>query len=220
MPSPAPPSTTEMQPSSTKQLQGARRTRTWRTKGLGLVLASLFGGLAGCASNPPMPTVDSVDLERYMGDWYVIANIPTFLERDAYNAVERYELNEDGTIATTFRFRKGGFDGPERVHRPRGFVRSDTNAEWGMRFIWPFKAEFLIVYLDEDYSTTVIGRSARDYLWLMARTPTINDADYERIIDRMVGLGYDRDSIQRVPQRWPEADGAQSAADIPSDPAR
>ena len=61
--------------------------------------------LAGCAANEAeMKTVDYVDLERFMGDWYVIANIPTFLEKGAHNAVENYALNDDGTIATSLRF--------------------------------------------------------------------------------------------------------------------
>ena len=73
--------------------------------------------LASCASSgPDMETVDYVDLERFMGDWYVIANIPTFLEKGAHNAVETYELNNDGTIATTFTFRDGGFDGKEKSY--------------------------------------------------------------------------------------------------------
>ena len=69
-----------------------------------IIAASLT--LASCASSgPEMETVDYVDLERFMGDWYVIANIPTFLEKGAHNAVETYALNDDGTIATTFTFR-------------------------------------------------------------------------------------------------------------------
>ncbi len=56
--------------------------------------------LSACASKAPeMKTVDYVDLDRFMGDWYVIANIPTFLEKGAHNAVENYQLNEDGTMA-------------------------------------------------------------------------------------------------------------------------
>jgi len=95
-----------------------------------LALASILtAAAAGCSSNPPMPTVDYVDLERYMGDWYVIANIPTFLERGAHNAVESYSLNPDGTIATVFTFRKDGFDGEKKRYTPRGFVRSENNAE-------------------------------------------------------------------------------------------
>lgn len=168
-----------------------------------LALASLLAVAAsGCASQPPMPTVDHVDLQRYMGDWYVIANIPTFLERGAHNAVESYSLNPDGTIATVFTFRKGGFDGPERRYTPRGFVRSENNAEWGMQFIWPIKAEFLIVYLNDDYTQTVIGRSKRDFVWIMAREPAIPEADYQRILAFLGEQGYDLSRIERVPQRW------------------
>ena len=88
--------------------------------------------LAGCAAvqRPPIQTVPHVDLQRFMGDWYVIANIPTFVEKDAYNAVESYEFDADGTIATTFTFRKGSFDGKPKRYRPRGFVLDrETDAD-------------------------------------------------------------------------------------------
>ncbi len=169
-----------------------------------LFLLSLItaGLLAGCQSTPPIQTVDHVDLERYMGDWYVIANIPTFLERDAHNAVERYSLNNDGTIDTVFTFRKGSFDGDEKRYNPTGFVRSENNAEWGMQFIWPIKAEFLVIWLDEDYTQTVIGRSKRDYVWIMAREPEMADEDLQEIIAFLDEQGYDTSEIQMVPQEW------------------
>jgi len=106
-----------------------------------------------------------------MGDWYVIANIPTWPERDAYNAIESYKLDPDGSIATTFTFRKGAFDGPEKVMRPRGFVTDEkSNAVWGMQFVWPIKAEYLISHVDAGYTETIIARSSRDYVWIMARS--------------------------------------------------
>ena len=160
--------------------------------------------LTACASKyPEMQTVEKVDIERFMGDWYVIANIPTFLEKGAHNAVETYELDEDGTIATTFSYRKDSFDGKQKEYNPRGFIRdTESNALWGMRFIWPFKGDYRIIYLDDDYTQTVIGRQKRDYVWIMARTPEIPDADYDRIVDFVGSIGYDVSKIQRVPQRW------------------
>ena len=167
-----------------------------------LTIAAL--ALAACASkHPEMQTVEKVDLERFMGDWYVIANIPTFLEKGAHNAVETYELDADGTIATTFTFRKDGFDGKKKEYNPRGFVRdTESNALWGMRFIWPIKGDYRIVYLDDDYTQTVIGRQKRDFVWIMARTPEIPDDDYNRIVDFVGSIGYDVSEIQKVPQRW------------------
>jgi apolipoprotein D and lipocalin family protein len=172
-------------------------------------VAGLFGLLAGCAHAPPtIAPVDHVDLARFMGDWYVIANIPTRPERDAYNAVESYALRPDGNVQTTFRFRKGGFDAPLKTMRPVGYVRPDTgNAVWGMQFVWPIKAEYVIVYVDPGYTLTIIGRSARDHAWVMARTPEISDADYDAALARLRSLGYPLEDLRKVPQRWPEPSG-------------
>ncbi len=160
--------------------------------------------LAACSmpSQPPLRTVEQVDLERFMGSWYVIGNIPTPIEKQAYNAVERYERNADGTVATTFTFRKGGFDGPEKVYRPKGFVRDASNAVWGMQFLWPVKAQYLIVELDPDYRYTVIARSKRDYLWIMAREPRLDEEIYQGILRRMDAAGYDVTRVRKVPQQW------------------
>ena len=159
--------------------------------------------LIACTSAPSIPTASEVDLDRFMGDWYVIANIPTFLEEGAHNAVESYRLDQDGSIATTFTFRQDAFDGPEKVMRPRGFVRDRaSNAVWGMQFVWPIKAEYLIAYVDPEYTETIIARSALDYVWIMAREPEISEADYARLAQRVADLGYDVSKLQRVPQRW------------------
>ena len=150
-----------------------------------------------------MATVESVDLERFMGSWYVIANIPTYIEKDAYNAVETYSLNDDGTIDTVFTFRKGSFDGKPKRYNPKGFVvDTKTNALWGMRFIWPIKADYRIVFLAEDYSQTVIARKKRDFIWIMARTPTIADDEYQELLALAADLGYDTSEILPVPQQW------------------
>lgn len=172
--------------------------------------------LAGCQStqHPPLALAPSVDLARFMGDWYVIANIPTFIEEGAHNAVESYRLAADGTIETTFTFRAGGFDGEPRRYTPRGFIQdSASNAVWGMQFIWPVKADYRIAYLSPDYTQTVIGREKRDYVWIMARTPQIPEPDYQRLLQFLAGQGYDVSLIRKVPQRWDErpakAGGAQ-----------
>jgi apolipoprotein D and lipocalin family protein len=162
----------------------------------------LLAGLLGCSSPPPMPTVDSVDLERFMGDWYVLAHIPASLEKNAYGAVESYRLADDGTIETTFTFNEGSFDGERKEYTPKGFVRNkQTNAEWGMQFVWPIKADYRIVHLDADYSVTIIGREKRDYVWIMAREPKIDPARYDDLVRRVADLGYDMAKLRKVPQR-------------------
>lgn len=171
------------------------------------LLASLLGGCQTDTSRAeplePLRAMERpVDLERYMGDWYVIAHIPTFIETKAYNAVESYKLDDDGTIATTFTFNKGSFDGPVKTYHPRGFVHNqETRAEWRMRFIWPFKAAFLIVYLDDNYETTVIGVPNRNYAWIMARTKTLPEERLAELTALLADSGHDMSKLRIVPQR-------------------
>ena len=163
--------------------------------------------LGACQSAPPLPLapVAQVDLKRFMGDWYVIASIPTWIEKGAHNAIESYRLDADGSIAVSFTFREGAFDGKPKQYSPRGFVGDHpSQAIWGMQFIWPFKTDYRITYLADDYSQTIVSREARDYVWIMARTPGIADADYQRLLKIVGAQGYDLSRIQKVPQRWPQ----------------
>jgi apolipoprotein D and lipocalin family protein len=158
--------------------------------------------LAACSASVPIRTVPQLDLERFMGDWYVIANIPTFIERGAHNAIETYRLLDGKRVATTFTFNKGSFDGPVKTYEPMGFVGDDpSNAIWGMRFIWPIKADYRVIYLNDDYTQTVIGRNKRDFVWIMARTPSIPESDYQTITDAIADHGYDIAKLRRVPQQ-------------------
>ena len=110
------------------------------------LLLCLMPLTAAAASRPRLPTVDKVDLQRFMGSWYVIACIPASIEAKAYNAVETYRLDPNGTVDTVFTFNQGGFDGPPKRYNPRGFIVDKVNnSTWGMRFIWPFKSCWMSV---------------------------------------------------------------------------
>jgi apolipoprotein D and lipocalin family protein len=165
-----------------------------------------IAALAGCASGPdanlkPVTLVPKVDLPRFMGDWYVIANIPTSLEKGAYNSKDSYRLEADGTIPTTFTFNADDFNGPRKSYASKGFVLDTaTNAVWGQQYVWPIKADYRISYLSPDYTETVITREKRDYVWIMARTPTIPEAELAKLIAFVGTQGYDTSKLQRVPQ--------------------
>ena len=182
-----------------------------------LLMIALTATLSACGVSPEkvtVPVVEKVDLQRFMGPWYVIGVIPTFIEKDIYNAIETYELAPDGTIKTTFTFNKGAFDGEAKVMNPKGFVIPGTNnAIWGMQFIWPIKAEYVISHVDADYTETIIARSARDYVWIMARTPTIDDARYAALVKKVADMGYDLSKLVKVPQ--PPAPAVAAAAAVP-----
>ncbi len=168
-----------------------------------LPLLSLAFLGTGCSTHDtrPLPRVESVDVPRFMGDWYVIAHIPTRPEREAFDAVESYALREDGRIQTTFTYRKGSFQAPKRTMNPVGRVEKEGNgAVWGMQFVWPIQAEYIIAWLDEGYTQTIVGRTKRDYVWFMARTPQVSDADYQQAVERIQAMGYDITKLRRVPQ--------------------
>jgi apolipoprotein D and lipocalin family protein len=167
----------------------------------------LMMGLTSCTTNPGKeyigelkPISRKVDLERFMGDWYVHGNIPVFIEKEAFNAKETYELAEDGTIPTTFSFNKGALDGPLKIYKPKGFVyNEETNAEWRMQFLWPFKAAFLITYLSEDYETVIVGVPNRKYAWIMARTKDLPEERYQGLVAELKRQGHDVSNLRRVP---------------------
>lgn len=158
--------------------------------------------LTGCQSMPIITTEPKVDIPRYMGPWYVIAHIPAFLERNAYNAIETYSFEAPNVVKTRFEFNDGAFDGKKKVFNPQAFVDFDSGGGlWGMQFIWPIRAEFRIVYVSSDYQTTIIGRSKRDYVWIMARTPQISDDSYQDLLNRVLAEGYDASKMRLVPQQ-------------------
>ncbi|WP_218668992.1 lipocalin family protein [Variovorax sp. KK3] len=153
-----------------------------------------------------MPRAASVDVSRFMGDWYVIAHIPTFPEKDAFNAIESYALRADGRIDTTFRYRDSSFDAPLKTLHPIGKAKPETgNAVWDMQFIWPIQAEYVIADVSADYQTTIVARSKRDHVWLMARTPQMPPQQYDQAMKKIEAMGYDMSKMRRVPQRWPES---------------
>lgn len=166
-----------------------------------LILMSLFL-FQSCRQGPPIRMAKHVDLDRFMGDWYVIANIPTFIEKGAHNAVESYSRKSEKEIDTRFTFNKDSFTGPKKEYNPTGFVQENpSNAQWKMQFLWPFKSEYIIVYVDTEYQFTIIGRTKRDYVWIMARKPKVSQQKIDELIQIAVDEGYQKSQIQLVPQQ-------------------
>jgi apolipoprotein D and lipocalin family protein len=170
--------------------------------------------LASCTTTvePLHGITDPVDLQRFMGDWYVLGFIPIdppllpmFSEADAHNGIESYALQPDGTIATTYTFRRGAFDGPEKRFTPRARVTNPpVHSEWKMKFAWYLPAgDYLILHVDPGYQTTVIGVPDRRYLWIMARSPDLAETEYAALLALVRPKGYDPALVRKVPQSWP-----------------
>ena len=145
-------------------------------------------------------TVASVDLERFMGPWYVHGHTPLVLDDNSSNQIESYEMNEDGSIATTFSFKRAGRDW---TLTPKATVAdTESNAHWKMQFVWPFRSDYLIVRLADDYSSTVISVPSKNLIWILTRNATLADEQYDAIVADLEADGYPVAKLRRVPQVW------------------
>ncbi len=204
-----------MTATSSTQPPASRFTRLFsKIPGIAWLLAVL-ATLTGCASSgkgsgQPLRTVAHVDLNRYMGDWYVIANIPYFAEKDCVDSIESYALRPDGKIDNWFTYRKGSFDAPQKKFTALATVKNKTtNAEWRVKFFGLVTADYLVLDLDPQYRWTVVGHPSRNYGWIMARSKTLPDGTYNGILQRLKAAGYDPARFVKVPQ-FPPGEGEGS----------
>lgn len=151
-----------------------------------------------------MKTADYVDIDRFMGDWYVIAARPTMFESGAHNSLERYSWNKDKErVDIDFSYRKNSFEGELKKIPQKGWIHnSKTNAHWKVQPLWPFKLDYLVVALDPEYQWTVIGVPNQKYLWLMARDWNFSRDQATAILEEVKRSGYDTKNVRFVPQKW------------------
>ena len=166
--------------------------------------------LAACAETPrntnpragqPLTTA-AVDLPRYMGEWYIVARIPYFLEKGLVGEKTHYTLRADGTVQENFSARKGSFDGEEKSYQ---FIDTPDpatgNAYWSVRLFWPIYVSQTTIYVDDDYQYTLIGYKDKSLGWIFSRKPEMSDARYQELLKRFADQGYDTSRFRRVPQK-------------------
>ena len=163
-----------------------------------LILFLIFMGFLKGADT--MKTVEFVDLEKFMGKWFVIALVPNMIEKGATNSSDTYALNNDGTIDITYDAIK---DGKERQIKQKGTViDKSSNAEWTIQMRKPFvpfmKFPFKIVYIDDNYEYMAVGYPKNSLGWIMGRSSQISNEDYDKIMSSLIDLGYTKDQFEFV----------------------
>ncbi|MDE1180214.1 lipocalin family protein [Paraburkholderia sp.] len=175
-----------------------------------IAAAVLLLTLAGCSNNPPNPNPRSnqplapiaLDLPRYMGRWYVIANIPYFAEKDFVGSRAEWRLRDDGKISDSFYGRKKTFDAPEKHYEfTDTVVPGSGNGQWSVQPFWPVHITQYTLYVDPDYRYTLLGCEGKNLGWIFAREPDISDDAYKALLARFDALGYDTTRFRRVAQR-------------------
>ena len=182
-------------------------------RSISAMLLALLG--AGCATTtterlklPPLQTVPQVELQRYLGTWYEIASFPQRFQRGCTGTTASYALRPDGEIDVLNRCRKGSLEGKEDSAQGRARVVDPvTNAKLEVSFFRPFWGDYWIIDLGPDYEYAVVGHPSRDYLWILSRTPTMESAVYQGILQRLTAQGYQVERLNRTLQPGSGAGG-------------
>lgn len=139
-----------------------------------------------------LTVVPHVDARRYAGTWHEIARYPNSFQKDCVCTTATYTLLEDGTLKVVNRCRAGSPDGKERSITGKAWVvDATTNAKLKVRFFWPFAGKYWIIQLADDYSYAVVGHPERTRLWILSRTPAMDEQTYAAILARLQQQGYE-----------------------------
>lgn len=166
------------------------------TRGL-WAMFTVFLGLSGCLGVPDgvMPVQD-FEADRYLGRWYEIARLDHSFERDLKNVTAEYAWREDGSVRVFNR----GYDTKDQqwneIEGKASFVGPDSEAHLKVSFFGPFYASYVVFDLERDsYDHAFVSGFNRDYLWLLARTPSVSDEVRASFLKRAAELGFDTDEL-------------------------
>lgn len=163
-----------------------------------LILAAIIYGISSCSSTLTVDNsvVKSIDLNRYLGRWYEIARFDHRFERNLTHCTATYQLQSDGTIKVTNQGMKKG-----KSHTSTGKAKlTDEAGVLRVSFFGPFYSDYRILMLAQDYSYALIGGSSDNYLWILSRSPEIDDDTRAMIINEAIRRGYDTTNLIWVEQ--------------------
>ncbi|MBN1409204.1 MAG: lipocalin family protein [Spirochaetales bacterium] len=174
------------------------------------VIVFLILIIISCNSNnfiregyPPLQSVGNIDVERYLGKWYEIARMPFFFEDGLVNTTATYSIMENGNIKVVNEGNREVASGKKESAYGEAWIPDQTrNAELKVSFFGPFSSDYWIIDLDkENYSYAMVS-SGYKYLWILSRTPAMDDALYSGLIEKAGELGFETKKLYKVPQDW------------------
>ena len=170
----------------------------------GLIWISVWGlALRSASANglPALQTVQSVNLNRYMGTWYEIASFPQRFQKGCVASMATYSLRDDGKVSVINQCRNETLDGKLRSAKGKAWVVDKrTNAKLKVQFFWPFSGDYWIIDLGSNYEFAVVGHPKRTYLWILSREPQMDSGTYEAILQRLKAQGYDLSRLKKTLQ--------------------
>jgi len=166
-----------------------------------MALVLVAGAAHSMASTAELKTVDSVDLERYLGTWYEIAAFPAWFQKNCTGVTAEYSLRDDGLISVINSCRRKTLEGKLKKSTGKAkIIDTSSNSKLKVSFFGPFWGPYWIIDLDENYQWAVVGVPNRKYLWILSRTPQMDEEIYDGILDRLVDQGYDPSRLNKTLQ--------------------
>ncbi len=151
---------------------------------------------------PALNTVKYVEINRYLGKWYEIASFYQRFQKGCVASTATYTLREDGDIDVLNECRLKTFDGKLKQAKGKAQVEDKvTNAKLRVSFFWPFWGKYWIIDLGKDYEYAVVGHPTREYLWILSRTPKMDETVLNGILERLKAQHYDLSKLNRTPQQ-------------------
>jgi len=148
---------------------------------------------------PPLEVVPGVDVKRYTGIWYEIASLPVSQQKGCFCTKAEYVMLDDGDLRVVNSCRKGSSGGEiDRAEGKAFIVPGSNNAKLKVQFFWPFRGDYWILELDENYSYAVVGTPSRRYCWILSRTPTMAPATLHMLVERLRTKGFDVSRLQHT----------------------
>lgn len=151
---------------------------------------ALFLFTACSSKNPPLQTVEKVELNNYLGSWYEIARYEHFFERDCKNVTANYSMMDEKTIKVINKCTKIQTN-EKKEATGRAYAIDESNSKLKVSFFRPFYGDYWILMLDENYKYVVVGTPSREYLWILAREKTISEEVRNEILQKLPTLGFD-----------------------------
>jgi len=153
------------------------------------------------ANSQTLQTVPYVDLKKYSGKWYEIASYPQRFQKGCNCTTAEYTLSKKDFVIVENRCNKDSVNGKQSYIKGKAFVvKNSGNAKLLVQFFWPFKGKYWIIDLADDYSYAVVSHPNKKYLWILSRTPKMNDAVYQQIILRLTEKGFNLTNLQVTQQ--------------------
>lgn len=164
-----------------------------------VIITTVLGFAAGVDRKSELEVVGSVDLSRYAGRWYEIARLPNRFEKKCADSVTAtYTLRSDGKVDVVNRCRKANGEYTAASGKAK-IVDKQTNAKLKVTFFWPFYGDYWILDLGSNYEYSVVGAPNRDYLWILSRTPQLDEQLYQDLLAKMAARGFDTERMIRTP---------------------